>query len=264
MSSNKYTLLRQVHSFLSYHKLLGIEQYPAADTLTAFLRHTKTPPPLPSLEKQTPLVSSSPAMIQKEHTEAGSTILEVEEEVRNCRSCDLIRNRVLPVPGKGGSNPRLFVVGGWLTQEKEGFEEDGVFGTAEDQMLERMLTAIHLDRNDAFITNVIKCGISQTVQPKAENIHSCFSYLERQIAALSPEILCAMGITAARALLQITQPLSQLRGQLHQYVQGQSTIPLVVTYHPTFLLQNPEMKTATWADLQLIMKYLQGKKKTQS
>ena len=129
-------------------------------------------------------------------------------------------------------------------------------------MLQRMLAAINLSPDDAFISNVIKCGVDASVQPKAENIAACLSYLHRQIAAISPQVICAMGIVAARSILQISQPLSQLRGRFHNYRQGDiRTIPVMATYHPTFLLQNPEMKKATWEDLQAIAKELQKRKK---
>jgi DNA polymerase len=120
-----------------------------------------------------------------------------------------------------------------------------------------MLQAIHLSEDEAFVSNIIKCGIDHTVQPKAENIDACVSYLERQIAATSPEIICTMGIAATRTLLHIARPLSQLRGKFYQYhLDKHRSIPLLPTYHPTFLLKNPEMKRATWEDLQLIEKHL--------
>ncbi len=260
MRSRKLAILRQFRSLLSYHSLSGIEYYPCSEDLNAFLQQEPVRQVNPSEVK--PYSSDRPVPVPK-HQKAPvlqGTITAIAEEVRSCVSCDLAQQRLIPVPGTGGVGPRIFVVGGWLMLEKEEAEADVVFGAAEDQMLERMLAAIHLDGDDAFVTNVIKCGIGENVQPKAENIYACMSYLERQIAAISPEIICAMGITAARALLRITQPLSQLRGQLHQYHLEQKTIPLIVTYHPTFLLQNPEMKKATWADLQLIMKLLRNKK----
>ncbi len=262
MRSRRLEILRQFRSLLSYHNVVGIEHYPRSESSSAFLQHEPVcRRARPSRDKPCSTDQSSSLPIQQKQPVLQGTIAAIAEEVRSCVGCDLAQQRLVPVPGNGGEAPRLFLVGGWLMLEKKDAEADVVFGAAEDRMLERMLVAIHLDRDDAFVTNVIKCGIDETVQPKAENIHACSSYLERQIAATSPEIICAMGITAARALLQISQPLSQLRGQLHEYRLEQRTIPLIVTYHPTFLLQNPEMKSATWADLQLIMKVLGNRKR---
>jgi DNA polymerase len=118
-----------------------------------------------------------------------------------------------------------------------------------------MLLAINLSADDVFITNVIKCAVPGTCQPQATHVQSCVSFLRRQIVALHPEIICTMGTVAARAVLERSQPLSRLRGQFHEYeVEKGETIPVIATYHPSYLLQNPEMKQATWADLQLLAK----------
>jgi DNA polymerase len=131
----------------------------------------------------------------------------------------------------------------------------------QDQMLSRMLMAINLSAKDVFITNVIKCAVPGSCQPQATHVQSCVSYLRRQILALLPEVICTMGTVAARAVLQRSQPLSRLRGQFHEYEVGkEQTIPVIPTYHPTYLLQNPEMKQATWADLQLLAKRMGLKK----
>ena len=109
----------------------------------------------------------------------------------------------------------------------------------------------------AFITNIIKCAVPHSCRPTDENIHTCFSFLLRQIMVLAPEIICTMGIVATRALLKNTQPLSQLRGKFYPFaVSDEKNIPVIPTYHPTFLLQNPELKRATWEDLQSIAKQL--------
>lgn len=126
-------------------------------------------------------------------------------------------------------------------------------------MLSRMLEAIHLAPDDVFITNILKCGLPVSCQPIAANIHCCLSYLRRQIAVLAPEVICSMGTVATRALLDLPQSLSQLRGRFHLYtaLDGKQ-IPLIPTYHPSYLLQAAEMKSETWKDLQLIEKKLAG------
>ncbi|MFN2354116.1 MAG: uracil-DNA glycosylase, partial [Desulfopila sp.] len=190
---------------------------------------------------------------------------DIKEEVIACRKCDLAQRRVVPVSGTGADAGdrvvKLLIVGGWLALESAGVADTdvdaGVFGVEEDTMVARMLKAIHLSTEEAFVTNLIKCGIETTSQPQARHIDACFAYLQRQIAATQPDIICTMGRVSSRALLQVARPLSQLRGRFHDYRLGQDrTIPVMPTYHPTFLLKNPEMKKATWADLQTIQKKL--------
>jgi DNA polymerase len=124
-------------------------------------------------------------------------------------------------------------------------------------MLARMLAAINLPVAEVFITNVIKCAVPATCQPQAGHVQSCVSYLRRQIAALAPELICTMGMVAARVIVEKSQPLSRLRGRFHDYeVTPGVRIPVLTTYHPSYLLQNPEMKAATWTDLQLLAKQL--------
>jgi len=255
MSSTKLEILQQLHSLLSYHKGSGLCTYPRSEEVMAFLRS--------ELSLQTPMEETTDKLQPKRPagkvdvrpSSYRGTIAEIAEEVNTCRACSLAEKRIIPVAGRGGSKQiRLFVVGGWLMADGK---TETVFGREEDLMLERMLQAIHLSADQTFVSNIIKCGIDQDVQPKAENIDACVSYLERQIAAASPEIICSMGIAATRTLLQISQPLSRLRGRFYTYhLDEHREIPLIPTYHPTFLLKNPEMKKATWEDLQLIEKHL--------
>ena len=126
-------------------------------------------------------------------------------------------------------------------------------------MLARMLAAIHLAPGDVFITNILKCGLSESCQPLAAHIHCCLGYLKRQIAVIAPTVICSMGIIATRALLDLPHSLSQLRGRFHLYTTSDgSQIPLMPTYHPSYLLQAEEMKLKTWEDLQLIKMKLMG------
>ncbi len=124
-------------------------------------------------------------------------------------------------------------------------------------MLVRMLAAINLPLEEVYITNVLKCSVAADVQPREEYVNACMSYLQRQISATSPELICTMGTLAARTLLRQPHSLSKLRGQFHTYLTTDGVnIPLLSTYHPEYLLKNPEMKNATWEDLQEIQKRL--------
>ncbi len=260
MDKQQITLLKDLRSLLNYHVHLGLEDYPVASGVADFVEKIKIfsniQPVESSNEKNEAVSLDEQAPVQSKGN--GGTIQEIAEEVRICTSCNLHEKRIAPVPGSGGKKIKIFIVGGWLASEEGRHIPEGtVFGVEEDAMVSRMLSAIGLSREDAFITNAIKCGVPTTIQPVADNIHACASYLHRQITVLAPDIICAMGMIASRILLDIPRPLSQLRGRFYTITTSdKKNVPLLPTYHPTFLLQNPEMKKATWVDLQLIQKEL--------
>ena len=261
MEAEVCRFLQEVRSILRCHQVGSILEYPPAAGLDSFLAIRKevessTPAPiLPLPEKK----SEEQSLSVKAKSNQGS-LAEIGEEVRHCKSCALAAQRRCVTPGKGGGKPiRLFLVGHWLAvpEDFSAAHEKPIFGLQEDQMLRRMLAAIHLSPEEVFVTNIIKCGVGAGIQPQAEHIDACSSYLQRQIKAAAPELICTMGMVATRALLRLSQPLSRLRGRFHRY-QGPDglEIPLLPTFHPGYLLQNPEMKKATWLDLQALEKRL--------
>ncbi|MBW6519681.1 MAG: uracil-DNA glycosylase [Desulfoarculaceae bacterium] len=249
MDSQRFEIIRDVQAVLAYHHCLGIEAYPQEAGIVHLLERK----------------IDSPARIEKvtqqlQMTTVAETLEDLGAEIHGCRNCELHAIRVVPVAGRGGSRARLLIVGGWLTApEPPESNREMVFGLEEDRMVSRMLEAIHLDPGDVFVTNILKCGLPGSCQPVAANIQSCHAYLRRQIAVLAPELICAMGTIATRTLLELPQSLSQLRGHFHTYtaLDGRE-IPLMATYHPSYLLQAEEMKKETWKDLQLIAKRLAG------
>lgn len=257
MNADALQKLQQLRSVLAYHETVGIVAYRKSDAIDSFLGMRSEVFTEGPEKVQNPSKVKEADQRRPEKLSSDDTIAELCEEIRTCQSCELAKKRIVPVCGNGGRQVRLFVVGSWLTVD-QGSESGGlVFGMAEDQMLGKMLQAINLSVADTFIANVIKCGIASTVQPQAIHIDTCLSFLERQIASTSPDIICTMGTVATRALLKVKKPLSQLRGTFHDYRLGENnTIPLMPTYHPSFLLKNPEMKRPTWSDLQRIEKAL--------
>jgi len=264
------TILREVHRLLSYHQLSGIESYPATEEIRGLLR-MKVGIDLPQdVMRQRPSVVTGRAErtvrpvelpnVKREPNQRihVSTLHDIRDEVMTCTGCTLSENRVVSVPGGGADKAKLLIVGDWLALAAGQKSPAGcVFGIEQDRMLGKMLEAIHLSKTDVFVTNVIKCGIPDSCQPKADNVHACVSFLHRQIVSLQPEVILSMGMIATRALLNRREPLSKLRGQLLVCNDPNNRkIPLIATYHPTFLLQNPEMKKATWFDLQLLAKQL--------
>ena len=252
-------ILRDLQGVVSYQQSCTITEYPGTDSLDRFLA-SQWPQvvipkggvqPVPVKEKQVRTPAVPPSVKGSDQ----KTIAEIAAEISDCTGCGLAEQRPCVVPGQGSGNTvRLMIVGHWL----EASDQTGnVFGGEEDQMLQRMLAAIHLPQENVFITNVIKCAVRPGGQPKAAHIDACSSYLMRQIRAVAPECICAMGMIATKSLLRRPQSLSQLRGQFHTFTSGEGVeIPLLPTYHPGYLLQNPEMKQATWQDLQLLQKRL--------
>jgi DNA polymerase len=136
--------------------------------------------------------------------------------------------------------------------EGPGREEDrqGVpFVGAAGQLLTKIIAAIKLRREDVYICNIIKCRPPGNRNPAPEEIKACFPFLKRQLAVIQPEFICALGTFAAQVLLGTSTPISRLRGAFHMY-QGIKVLP---TYHPAYLLRNPEKKRAVWEDMQLLM-----------
>ncbi len=256
MNLQQFEILNDVRSLLAYHQALRIEDYPRDAAIVHFLDRTAEAAvrgqTLPQQKKVTPALTPVVASVITE------TLQGIAVEIDGCCNCELHARRVVPVSGRGTARARLLIVGGWLTRaEQEKLPLEMIFGQEEDKMLARMLTAIHLTPGDVFITNILKCGLPESCQPVAANIHCCLAYLKRQIAVIAPKAICTMGIIATRALLNLPQSLSQLRGHFHLYtaIDG-SQIPLMPTYHPSYLLQAEEMKLKTWEDLQLIEKKL--------
>lgn len=256
-------VLRDLHQLLAYHSRIGVDTYPNNSDSQRFLqsqiapapdapgspRARQTKAPVRDVPQKAPEVAYVPSA-----TEAK----DIAADINSCRGCQLFSQRMAAIIGKGGPQVRLMLVGGWVSSDGgDAKAGEVIFGSNEDVMLANMLSAMKLDADKAFVTNVIKCAIPKTSRPVADSIRSCVAYLHRQIELLAPEVICTMGITATRALLENQRPLSQVRGRFYPFVTASGkSIPLMPTYHPTFLLQNPEMKRATWADLQAIQRKL--------
>ncbi len=179
-----------------------------------------------------------------------------ETQVKGCRKCALCETRTQTVFGQGSAAARLVFVG-----EAPGFEEDKqglAFVGPAGQLLTRMISAMGLSRDEVFICNVLKCRPPGNRDPLADEILACNPYLREQIATIQPEVIVALGSPAAKTLLNTAQPIGKLRGRFHEYfvsgIHGEgSSIPLMPTYHPAYLLRDPSEKKKAWEDLQLVM-----------
>ena len=169
--------------------------------------------------------------------------------VADCTRCELHRGRTQTVFGVGDRAARWLVIG-----EAPGAEEDKrgePFVGRAGALLNAMLAAIGLPREAVFIANILKCRPPHNRDPKPAEVLACAAYLERQIALIQPTIILAVGRIAAQNLLKVDTPIGRLRGQLHHY--GDRSIPVIVTYHPAYLLRSPGEKRKAWDDLRLAL-----------
>ena len=176
---------------------------------------------------------------------AASVLEAIDAQVRDCRKCELHRTRTRTVFGVGRPDAACMFIG-----EAPGAEEDArgePFVGRAGKLLDAMLAAIDLARGDVYIANIVKCRPPRNRNPHADEVAECSVYLRRQIEAVAPRLLVASGRVAAQALLSTTRPIGQLRGRTYRY--GEDRLPVLVTYHPAYLLRSPIEKRKVWADL---------------
>jgi DNA polymerase len=172
-------------------------------------------------------------------------------EMGDCRRCSLADLRHNLVFGEGNPRANLVFVG-----EAPGADEDAQgrpFVGRAGQLLTKIIAAMGLSRDDVYICNILKCRPPENRNPLPAEIAACEPFLIRQLAAIRPKVICALGTFAAHALLKSEAPITVLRGRFHQY-QG---IPLMPTFHPAYLLRNEGAKRQVWDDVRKIMKLLE-------
>ena len=170
----------------------------------------------------------------------------VAAEAQGCTACRLCEQRNTVVFGDGDGDADLMFVG-----EGPGYNEDqqGLpFVGPAGQLLNRIIGAIDLRREDVYITNVVKCRPPNNRDPQPDETAACRPFLDRQIELVAPSVIVALGRVAAQQLLQTKDSLGRMRGRWHE-VRG---VPVRVTYHPAFLLRDPSYKRAAWEDMQLV------------
>jgi len=221
--------LRQIVVGLRHHleeeKLLGVEGWPrasASPAASASSRPSEKSPPFPS------------------------SLEVVRSELGDCRRCKLHPYRTQIVFGTGNPQAKLVFVG-----EAPGREEDlqgEPFVGQAGQLLTKIIQAIQLTREEVYIANIIKCRPPENRNPEPDEIAACEPFLIKQLQVIRPQLICALGAFAAQTLLKSEEKISSLRGKFHEY-QG---IPLMPTYHPAFLLRNPNRKREVWEDMKKI------------
>jgi uracil-DNA glycosylase len=198
-------------------------------------------------KRQLSAVSRQPSARSAQARAGAEGLNAVREELGDCQRCKLAGKRTNIVFGVGNPDAPLVFVG-----EAPGADEDRTgepFVGAAGQLLTKMIEAMGLRRQDVYICNILKCRPPGNRNPDPDEIEQCEPFLKKQLAAIRPRMIVALGKFAAQCLLRSDAPISKLRGAWREY-QG---IPLMPTYHPAFLLRNPAAKREVWSDLQQVM-----------
>ena len=206
----------------------------------------KPPEVTPTMEQEPSMAATTPATAQQKRI----ALAELEERVSSCTLCDeLACSRTQTVFGVGDPATRLCFFG-----EAPGADEDRQgepFVGRAGQLLNDIITkGMGLQRSDVYILNVLKCRPPGNRNPNTSEIDNCREFFETQLEIIQPEFICCLGSVAAQTLLDTTTTIGRLRGRLHDY----NGIKVVATYHPAYLLRNPNAKKATWEDIQLLMR----------
>jgi uracil-DNA glycosylase family 4 len=169
----------------------------------------------------------------------------LQSEVASCTKCTLCKIRTQTVFGSGNKQADWMLVGEAPGQHED--EQGLPFVGNAGLLLTEMLRAIGLTREEVFITNILKCRPPNNRDPHANEVESCNAYLQRQLKLIQPKIILAIGRIAAQTLLKTDKPLARLRGKVHTF----NNTPVVVVYHPAYLLRSLSEKRKAWLDLQL-------------
>lgn len=221
MDENMDGLIRDLKTYLEYLKGMGIDSLPLSKNFFGGAN------------------PSDPLTLQK-----------IRAELGDCKRCKLQRTRRTIVFGEGNEKATLMFIG-----EGPGYDEDvqgRPFVGKAGQLLTKIIQSIHLKREEVYITNIIKCRPPQNRNPEPDEIETCFPFLMKQIQAIKPKIICALGTFSAQTLLKTNAKITALRGKTYDLGE----IQVVPTYHPAFLLRNPEKKKEVWEDMKRIQQLL--------
>ena len=246
--------LQDVRQLVAFQQAIGIEGYPRTPELERFVAGQQ--PPVAATKQQTTAASkskTSPSPSARQQATSAvmpdTTLTELYAEIQACQRCPRYQSRSKAITGEGATGVKLLIITDTPSPEDDlsGLPMSGEPG----QLLDKMLGAIGLSRAEVHLSLLTRCHASEP--PEKAAVDACLPFLLKEIMLVGPKVVCAMGPLAAQKLLHTSKPLSQLRGRFHDF-QG---IPLIPTFSPEFLLKNPEMKKATWLDLQMIQKMLQ-------
>ena len=194
----------------------------------------------------------APGQAEDSIADDGNALEIFRQQICDCSKCSLCSTRQNFVFGAGNSAAGIMFVG-----EAPGADEDRQgepFVGAAGQLLNKIISAMDLRREDVYICNILKCRPPNNRDPQPDEIEQCEPYLKRQIELIQPKVICTLGRFAAQTLLRSSDSMGHMRGQSHQY-EG---IPLVATYHPAALLRNAQWKRPTWEDMKRVRQIYDG------
>lgn len=204
----------------------------------------------PTIPPREPIFTPSAVTAAVPTADRVSALRIIREEIGECTRCALHKGRNKIVFADGSPEARLMFVG-----EGPGADEDAQglpFVGKAGQLLNNMIGAMGLKREEVYVANIVKCRPPGNRTPEPEEANTCVPFLFQQIDVVRPEVIVALGATASTYLLGHRQPLAGLRGRIHSFRGSR----LIVTYHPAFLLRDPRQKKEAWADLQIAMREL--------
>jgi DNA polymerase len=269
-------LTLQARNLLAFHDQIGLSCYPATTSLRLFAARTRPVPKKVKVTRTTrqqtvptrgqrpasaastspavsrPARNRPPASRQPVSLKTATASLEtIAGTVADCHHCPDVSGRPPRLPALANSLPRLFVAADCFIGSDAA--NGMLWGSGEDTLFWKMMAAIGLNPDSVYVSNCVKCCQPAALPPGSDTEQHCFSFLEQELLAIQPSLICAMGEMATRLLLRSQTPLVRLRGRFHPYRYPDGSRGLVMpTFHPRFLLEHEEMKRATWEDLQAI------------
>ena len=232
-------IVTQIRTHLEYQKALGVR---LIESITPSVSGIASPVPLTSAGK-----AAEPAIPKPSQSPSG--LSAIREELGDCTRCKLYSGRTNIVFGEGNPKAVLVFVG-----EGPGQEEDQqgrpFVGVAGQLLTDIIVKGMKVKREDVYICNIVKCRPPDNRNPDPDEIEACEPFLKKQLAAINPAVIVALGNTAVKTLLKTPEGITSLRGKWQTY-QG---IPLMPTFHPAYLLRNPSGKKLVWEDIQQVMK----------
>jgi uracil-DNA glycosylase family 4 len=231
---------------------------PSAEAASPQRSAKPEPPATPAIASVVRAEASAGGLFEPDQRDAAVTsraaTLEVlAQEVAGCTLCgELASTRTQTVFGVGNPRARLCFLG-----EAPGADEDRQgepFVGRAGQLLNKIIEACRLRREDVYILNILKCRPPGNRNPAPDEAHNCRRYLDRQLELVSPEYICCLGAVAAQNLLATTEAIGKMRGKVLDYQAGALNVKVVCTYHPAYLLRNPSAKKYCWDDMKLLMR----------
>jgi DNA polymerase len=245
MDQNVKEIIGDLKSYLEYLKGLGITELPLFSNGNEKIYQSDVSNGVGAIHE-----SPLPYRMANRSPSEPQRLEEIRNELGDCRRCKLHRTRRTIVFGEGNKKARLMLIG-----EGPGNDEDvqgRPFVGKAGQLLTKILQAIEIEREEVYIANIIKCRPPQNRNPEPDEIENCYPFLLKQIQAIRPRIICALGTFSSQTLLKTDVKITALRGKVYDF----SGIQLFPTYHPAYLLRNPEKKREVWEDMKQIAKAL--------